>query len=158
MRDQHAVPLLPPLEECGVFCIEEPCPPDAIRDYTLLSAPSNVPIAAGATHVLPYQSRQLLEGEAAQVLQPDASKAGGITETKNIADLAAAFRRPFTPHTSTSGINSAATSALLATCSNGLIYGPTCQHSTRFVTSWSTHAHRSVRMAASSRSMVPASG
>ncbi len=119
---QQMLQLLPPLEECGVFWIEEPFPPDAIRDYTLLSARSKVPIAAGENHFLRYQSRQLLEGEAAHILQPDASKAGGITETKKIADLAAAFRRPFAPHTSMSGINSAATLALLATCSNALIY------------------------------------
>ena len=119
---QQMLQLLPALEECGVFWVEEPFPPDALRDYSLLAARSRVPIAAGENHFLRYQSRQLLEGEAAQILQPDASKAGGITETKKIADLAAAFRRPFAPHTSMSGINSAATLALLATCSNALIY------------------------------------
>jgi L-alanine-DL-glutamate epimerase-like enolase superfamily enzyme len=35
------MPQLPPLEECGVFWIEEPFPPDAIRDHTLLSPHSN---------------------------------------------------------------------------------------------------------------------
>lgn len=119
---QQMLQLLPALEACGVYWIEEPFPPDALRDYTLLAARSKVPIAAGENHFLRYQSRQLLESEAAQILQPDASKAGGITETKKIADLAAAFRRAFAPHTSMSGINSAATLALLATCSNALIY------------------------------------
>jgi L-alanine-DL-glutamate epimerase-like enolase superfamily enzyme len=63
-----------------------------------------------------------MDCEAAQILQTDASKAGGITGTKEIANLAVAFRRPFAPHTSMSGINSAATLALLATCANALIY------------------------------------
>ena len=113
---------VPTLEECGVFWIEEPFPPDALRDYALAAQRTRVPLAAGENHFLRYQARQLLETESVQVLQPDASKAGGITETKKIADLAAAFRRPFAPHTSMSGINGAATLHLLAACSNALIY------------------------------------
>src|SRR3712207_5811912 len=114
--------LLPALKECGVFWVEEPFPPDALRDYSLLAARSRVPIAAGENHFLRYQSRQLLEGEAAQILQPDASKAGGITETKKIADLAAAFRRPFAPHTSMTGVNMAVCVGLLTVASNALVY------------------------------------
>lgn len=113
---------LPALEECGVFWIEEPFPPDALRDYSLAARRTSIPLAAGENHFLRYQARQLLEADAVQILQPDASKAGGVTEVKKIADLAAAFRRPFAPHTSMSGINAAATLHLLSATSNGLIY------------------------------------
>ena len=113
---------LPGLEECGVYWIEEPFPPDAIRDYALAASRTRIPLAAGENHFLRYAARQLLEAEAVYILQPDASKAGGITETKKIADLAAAFRRPFAPHTSMSGLNAAATLALLSACPNALIY------------------------------------
>src|ERR687893_1897078 len=119
---QQMLRLLPVLEEYGVFWVEEPFPPDALRDYSLLAARSRVPIAAGENHFLRYQSRQLLESEAVQILQPDPSKAGGITETKKIADLAAAFRRPFAPHTSMSGVNMAACLSLLTVASNALVY------------------------------------
>ncbi len=119
---QQMLRLAPGLEECNVYWIEEPFPPDNVRDYALLAPRTRIPLAAGENHFLRYQARQLLETEAVQILQPDVSKAGGVTETKKIADLAAAYRRPFAPHTSMSGINSAATLALLAVCSNALIY------------------------------------
>jgi D-galactarolactone cycloisomerase len=119
---QQMLRLAPGLEECGVYWIEEPFPPDALRDYTLLASRTRVPLAAGENHFLRYQARQLLETEAAQILQPDPSKAGGVTETKKIADLAAAYRRPFAPHTSMSGINMSVCLSLLTACSNALIY------------------------------------
>ena len=119
---QQMLKLAPGLEECGVYWIEEPFPPDALRDYSLLAQRTGIPLAAGENHFLRYQARQLLEAEAAQILQPDPSKAGGITETKKIADLAAAYRRSFAPHTSMSGINMSVCLTLLTVCSNALVY------------------------------------
>ena len=119
---QQLLRLAPGLEECNVFWIEEPFPPDALRDYALLAPRTSIPLAAGENHFLRYQARQLLETEAAQILQPDPSKAGGISETKKIADLAAAYRRAFAPHTSMTGINMSTCLSLLSVCSNALIY------------------------------------
>jgi L-alanine-DL-glutamate epimerase-like enolase superfamily enzyme len=119
---QQMLRLAPGLEECGVYWIEEPFPPDALRDYALLAPRTRIPLAAGENHFLRYQARQLLESEAAQILQPDPSKAGGISETRKIADLAAAYRRAFAPHTSMTGINMSTCLSLLTVCSNALIY------------------------------------
>ena len=119
---QQMLRLAPCLEESDVYWIEEPFPPDALRDYALLAPRTRIPLAAGENHFLRYQARQLLEAEAVQILQPDPSKAGGVTETKKIADLAAAFRRPFAPHTSMSGVNMAACLSLLTVASNALVY------------------------------------
>ena len=102
--------------------IEEPFPPVAIRDHALLAQRTGIPLAAGENHFLRYQARQLLERDAAQILQPGPFKAGGITETKKLADLAAAYRRSFAPHTSMSGINMAVCLSLLTVCSNAVIY------------------------------------
>ncbi len=124
---QQMLHLLPDLEACGVYWIEEPFPPDALRDYTLLAQRTRIPIAAGENHFLRYQARQFLETEAVQIVQVDVAKCGGISEHKKIADLAAAFRRPFAPHTSVSAISHAATLHVATACSNTLIYeaGPT---------------------------------
>ena len=119
---QQMLQLAPRLEESNVYWIEEPFPPDALRDYALLAPRTRIPLAAGENHFLRYQARQLLESDAAQILQPDPSKAGGVTETKKIADLAAAFRRPFAPHTSMSGINMAVCISLLTVAPNALVY------------------------------------
>lgn len=113
---------LPGFEECKVYWIEEPFPPDAIADYAHFNARTHVPLAGGENHFLRYQARQLLETKAIDVIQPDPCKAGGITETKKIADLAAAYRRAFAPHVGMSSIDSAACVHLLCAASNALIY------------------------------------
>ncbi len=113
---------IPGLEDANVFWIEEPFPPDALRDYSLSAQRTRIPLAAGENHFLRYQARQLLESEAVQVIQPDTSKAGGITEVKKIADLAAAYRRPFAGHTSMSGLSYAAMLSLETACMNTLVY------------------------------------
>ena len=73
-------------------------------------------------HLAFLKARQLLETKAIDVIQPDPCKAGGITETKKIADLAAAYRRAFAPHVGMSAIDSAACVHLLCATSNALIY------------------------------------
>ena len=113
---------LPGYEECRVFWVEEPFAPDAIADYAHFNARTHVPLAGGENHFLRYQARELLERKAVDVIQPDPAKAGGITETKKIADLAAAFRRAFAPHVGMSAIDSAACVHLLCAASNALIY------------------------------------
>jgi L-alanine-DL-glutamate epimerase-like enolase superfamily enzyme len=119
---QQMLQVLPELEACGVYWIEEPFPPDALRDYSLLAARSKIPLAAGENHFLRYQARQFLETEAVQIVQSDVAKCGGISELKKIADLAAAFRRSFAPHTSVSAISHAATLHVAMACGNALIY------------------------------------
>jgi D-galactarolactone cycloisomerase len=114
------------LEECKVFWLEEPFTPDNIDDYAKINASTRIPLAAGENHFTRYQARQLLEVNAADILQPDPCKAGGITECKKIADLASAYRRAFAPHTGMSGIDSAACVHLLCAVSNGLIYEGDC--------------------------------
>jgi D-galactarolactone cycloisomerase len=119
---QQMLQLLPGLEAAGVYWIEEPFPPDALRDYALLAARSRIPLAAGENHFLRYQARQLLETESVQIIQADVAKCGGVSEHKKIADLAAAFRRSFAPHTSVSALSHAATLHTAMACSNALIY------------------------------------
>ena len=119
---REVMALLPTLEECNAFWVEEPFPPDNLDDYVSVNQRTRLPLAAGENHFTRYQALQLLQRGAVDIVQPDVSKAGGITEGKKIADLAAAFRRPFAPHTSMSGINAAATLHLLCATANALIY------------------------------------
>ena len=117
---------LPALEACGVFWIEEPFTPDNVGDYARANASTRVPLAAGENHFTRYQALQLLESRAVDILQPDPCKSGGITECRKIADLAAAFRRGFAPHTGMSGIDGAACVHLLCASSAALIYESDC--------------------------------
>lgn len=112
----------PALEECNVFWLEEPFPPDALAHYANLNQRTRIPVAGGENHYFRYQFRQLLETRAVDIVQPDPARCGGITECKKIADLAAAFRCAFAPHITTSALDSAACVHLLCAASNALIY------------------------------------
>jgi len=118
--------VLPVLEECGVFWLEEPFTPDNVADYSRVNASTRIPLAGGENHFTRYQARQLLETAAIDIIQPDPCKSGGITECKKIADLASAFRRSFAPHTGMSGIDGAACLHLLCASANGLVYESDC--------------------------------
>jgi D-galactarolactone cycloisomerase len=117
---------LPALEECNVFWLEEPFPPDAFSHYAHLNQRTRIPIAGGENHYFRYQFRQLLEMRAVDIVQPDPARSGGITECKKIADLAAAFRCAFAPHITTSGLDNAACVHLLCATSNALICEADC--------------------------------
>jgi L-alanine-DL-glutamate epimerase-like enolase superfamily enzyme len=54
-----------------------------------------------------------------QILQPDLSKTGGITETMRIAAMASAWGLPVHPHSSATGLNHAASIHVLAALDNG---------------------------------------
>jgi len=117
---------LPVLEELGVFWIEEPFTPDNIDDYVHFNSRTRLPIVGGENHFTRFQSLQLLQRGAVDVIQPDPAKAGGITECKKIADLASAFRRSFAPHTGMSAIDASACVHLLCAASNPLVYEADC--------------------------------
>ena len=118
--------VIPTLEECGIFWLEEPFTPDNLADYARINASTRIPLAGGENHFTRYQARELLERSAVDIVQPDPCKSGGITECKRIADLASAFRRSFAPHTGMSGIDGAACLHLLCSTSNALVYESDC--------------------------------
>jgi len=61
--------------------------PEAIADYGRLAAAVELPIASDLVYNR-WQVRDLLLGGGVDVLQPDVCRAGGLTESKRIAELA----------------------------------------------------------------------
>ena len=55
-------------------------------------------IVAGENEYTIWGARELIEAGAADILNLDTVKAGGITENRKIAALAAAFHIPVAPH------------------------------------------------------------
>lgn len=72
----------------GVAWLEEPLPPEALDDYRRLRDSSPTPIAAGEALVGRHAFRSYIEGGALDVVQPDVSKVGGISEQRRIAESA----------------------------------------------------------------------
>ena len=101
--------VMPAFEECAVGWLEEPFPPQDRRAYAKAVAFGRVPLAAGENHFTRYEFSTLLEDGHVQIVQPDLSKTGGVTEAMRIAAMASALKLSVNPHTSATAINMATT-------------------------------------------------
>jgi L-alanine-DL-glutamate epimerase-like enolase superfamily enzyme len=76
------------LEELGVYWLEEPFEPDEYEAYAELADGVDIPVAAGEQDVTVWGFRELIDRGRVDVVQPDVTRCGGITETLRIAELA----------------------------------------------------------------------
>ncbi|MFC6488652.1 mandelate racemase/muconate lactonizing enzyme family protein, partial [Nitratireductor sp. GCM10026969] len=111
--------IMPMLGECAVGWLEEPFMPQESRLYRDAAALATVPLAAGENLFTRQEFRRLIEDGAVCEIQPDLSKAGGLTECLRIAGLALANGLIVHPHASMSALNAAATLHLLSAVENG---------------------------------------
>ncbi|WFP76166.1 mandelate racemase/muconate lactonizing enzyme family protein [Mesorhizobium sp. WSM4906] len=88
----------------GYFWFEEPLAPENEQGYEELRKRCDVPLAAGESNFTLDQAQRLIAGRTLSVLQPDVARAGGITETRRMADYAAAHDIRYAPHIGMSGI------------------------------------------------------
>lgn len=83
----------------GVKWIEEFLPPDDYEGYAEVKRRvSSCLLTTGEHEYVRYGFRQLLEKKCCDVLQPDITWCGGITEARRIVALASAFDIPVIPH------------------------------------------------------------
>ena len=68
-----------------VYWFEEPLPPDALEDYVMLREHSPVPIAGGEVLTRRQAFQPFLSARAFDIVQPDVTKVGGISEARRIA-------------------------------------------------------------------------
>lgn len=87
------------LEEAGYLFFEEPLKPDDLEDYETLARKLDIAIAAGESNFTSLNFRTMLERRCVEIVQPDVTRCGGITESRRIADLARAFNKQYAPHT-----------------------------------------------------------
>lgn len=86
------------LRPYDVRWIEEPLMPHDIAGYVRLCRVSETPISHGEHCYTRWDFAELIEREAAHILQPDVNRAGGITEVRKIFAMAAARDLPVVPH------------------------------------------------------------
>ena len=86
------------LSDYGVYWFEEPLVPDNLSDYILLRQNSPVPIAGGEVLTRRQSFTPWLEGHALDIVQPDVTKVGGISEERRIAWMAEEHGIRFVPH------------------------------------------------------------
>jgi galactonate dehydratase len=111
------------LAALNYWWFEEPIVPEDIDGYRRLRERTKVRLAAGESDFVATQARDLIATRSVGVIQPDVARAGGITETRRIADLADAFHVAYAPHVGWSGAICAAASVQLAAAQpNFLVY------------------------------------
>src|SRR6202161_4397385 len=80
------------------YWIEEPFTPDQIDNHSKLAAATSIPVATGEIEAGRWRFKELLDKQAASILQPDALVCGGVTEFRRIAALADAYGVTICPH------------------------------------------------------------
>ena len=78
--------------------LEEPLPKDDYAGHADLRALVDVPIALGENAYSEREFAQAVRLEAADVLQPDVCRVGGVTAWTGVAELARASGLPVVPH------------------------------------------------------------
>jgi L-alanine-DL-glutamate epimerase-like enolase superfamily enzyme len=96
------------LERLGCYWLEEPFLPDEYEAYAELADAVDIPVAAGEQDATRWGFRELIERGHVDLVQPDVTRCGGITEMLRIARLAEEHGVSFVPHAWKSGIIKAA--------------------------------------------------
>jgi len=86
------------LAQYDVHWFEEALSPDAIEDYVLLREHSRVAIAGGEVLTRRQAFQTWIEARAFDIVQPDVTKVGGISEERRIAWMAQDHGVRFIPH------------------------------------------------------------
>ena len=109
------------LEEFDPMFIEEPVLCDNMEVFKEIAAACNIPIATGERLFTKYDFKRLLQTGGVDIIQPDLSHAGGLTEVRKIASMAEAYDVALAPHCPLGPIALAACLNIDAVCYNAVI-------------------------------------
>jgi galactonate dehydratase len=116
MTASGAIRLARRLEPFEPLWFEEPVPPDAPEQMARVARATCIPIAAGERLATKYDFARLLRAGAADILQMNLGRVGGILEAKKIAALAEVQHAQLAPHLYCGPVVGAA-NIQLSTCS-----------------------------------------
>jgi galactonate dehydratase len=112
--------LIKELEPYQPMFIEEPCQCQNHDVMAEIARGTHLPIATGERVFTKWGFREVLEKQAATILQPDVCHAGGITEVRLIAGMAEAYYASIAPHNPLGPISLAAGVQIAASIPNFL--------------------------------------
>lgn len=90
--------LLKELEPLKPLFVEEPVLVENLDAFADLHRRSNIPLATGERSFTRWGFKELLERGCADIIQPDLSHAGGISEVRRIAAMAETYDVALAPH------------------------------------------------------------
>jgi len=109
------------LEPYEIMWLEEMIPPDNVESYARLKAASRIPICVSERLFTRFGFRRVVEANAADIIIPDCSWTGGISETRRICGLADSYYLPVTCHDATGPVALWAAAHLMLHIPNAMI-------------------------------------
>ena len=94
----NALRFIRAVEPYNIYWLEEPLAPDDTDGYVRLTRQSSIPIAAGENEYTRYGFKELIVNNAVNVVQPDVTRMGGISEWMKVAAIASAWNMPCVTH------------------------------------------------------------
>ena len=110
--------LINEIRQFNPYWIEEAVYPDDYEGYKMFAERTDVRIAGGENETTRYGFKQLIEDCGIDILQPDITRCGGLTEAKRIGTMALAHNTTVIPHAWSSGIVIAASLHFIASQPN----------------------------------------
>lgn len=115
----RAVGMFKRLDKFNLNWIEEPVLADDMKGYAKLSGASGAKLAGGESLTTRYEFNDFLKYAQPDIIQPDITRCGGISEMCKIYNLAAMHGTKLVPHGFSTGILLAATVQFLAATKDG---------------------------------------
>jgi L-alanine-DL-glutamate epimerase-like enolase superfamily enzyme len=113
-RFKSALYMAKACEQFNVYWLEEPFPAEDLKGYQRLTQAASVRIATGEEESGRQAFSRLIRETGIDVVQPDISRCGGLTEARKIATMAADANILCVPHAFKTGILVAASLQLIA--------------------------------------------
>ena len=110
----EAIELGRAVADLDIGWFEEPVVPDDLDSYVEVRRGQPIPVAGGECEFTRWGFSEVFRRRAMDIIQPDTCAAGGLSECKKIADMAAAFGIRYLPHVWGTGVGLAAALQLLA--------------------------------------------
>ncbi|HLZ09657.1 MAG TPA: galactonate dehydratase [Chloroflexota bacterium] len=117
----NAIRIARRLEEFAPFWYEEPVPPENVDSTALVARSIAIPVATGERLFTKWGFKDILEKQAAAIIQPDICHDGGILETRKIAAMAEVYYVGVAPHNPNGPLSTAACLQVDACTPNFLI-------------------------------------
>jgi L-alanine-DL-glutamate epimerase-like enolase superfamily enzyme len=111
-----AIRLAKHLEPYDPLWFEEPVPPEMPEQMAIVARATTIPIATGERLTTKYEFARVLAASAANILQMNLGRVGGLLEAKKVAALAEVHYAQIAPHLYCGPVVGAA-NIQIATCS-----------------------------------------
>ena len=115
-----AVEMAHRIAAAGINCMwyEEPAGPEFPDEIAAIRQKISLPVCVGERLHSRFMARPVLEKHAADILMPDITRCGGISEMKKIAAMCEAYNVPIAPHNPNGPISTIASAHVMASVPN----------------------------------------